>query len=128
MNEIITLSVFEIIGSPLCVASDDGEKVYERIRKAIRQGRSVVLSFVNITSMVPTFLNVAIGQLYGQFSGEEIRTKLTVKDMEPDDLFLLKRVIETAKRISKTRNSIRKPPRNSWEASMVSAVFLVTRI
>jgi len=70
MNEIITLSVFEIIGSPLCVASDDGEKVYERIRKAIRQGRSVVLSFVNITSMVPTFLNVAIGQLYGEFSEE----------------------------------------------------------
>ncbi len=34
MNEIITLPVFEIVGSPLCVASDDGEKVYERISTA----------------------------------------------------------------------------------------------
>ena len=97
MNEIITLPVFQIVGSPLCVASDDGEKVYERIRKAIRQGRSVALSFLNVTSMAPTFLNVAIGQLYGEFSEEEIRAKLTVKDMEPDDLVLLKRVVETAK-------------------------------
>lgn len=97
MNEIITLPVFEIVGSSFCVASDDGEKVYERIRKAIRQGRSVAPSFMNITSMAPTFLNAAIGQLYGEFSEEEIRAKLTVKDMEPDDLVLLKRVVETAK-------------------------------
>jgi hypothetical protein len=52
---------------------------------------------MNITSMALTFLNVAIGQLYGEFSEEEIRAKLTVKDMEPDDLVLLKRVVETAK-------------------------------
>ncbi len=98
MNEIIIiLSVFEIVGSQLCVAFDDGEKVYERIRKAIRQGRSVALSFLNVTSMAPTFLNVAICQFYGEFSEEEIRAKLTVKDMEQDDLVLLKRVVETAK-------------------------------
>ena len=97
MNEIIILPVFEIVGSSLCVASDDGEKVYQRIRKAIRQGRSVVLSFVNITGMAPTFLNAAIGQLYGEFSEEEIRAKPTVKDIEQDDLVLLKRVVDTAK-------------------------------
>ncbi len=97
MNELITLSVFEIVASPLCVASDDGEKVYERIWKAIKQERAVALSFINITIMSPTFLNVAIGQLYGVFSEEEIRAKLTVKDVEPEDLVLLKRVVETAK-------------------------------
>jgi hypothetical protein len=59
---MIILSVFEIVGSPLCVASDDGEKVHERIRKAIRQGRSVALSFMNITNLTPAFLNLAIGQ------------------------------------------------------------------
>ena len=97
MNEIITLHVFEIVGSPLCVASDDGEKVYERIRKAISQGRSVALSFMNITSLTSAFLNAAIGQLYGEFTQEQIRAKLTVKEMEQDDLALLKRVVETAK-------------------------------
>jgi hypothetical protein len=97
MNEIITLSVFQIVGSPLCVASDDGEKVYERIRKAIKQERCVALSFMHVTSLTSAFLNAAIGQLYGEFSEKEIRAKLTVKDMEHDDLFLLKRVVETAK-------------------------------
>jgi hypothetical protein len=97
MDEKITINVFEIVGSPLCVASDDGQKVYERIGQAMRQGRSVELSFVNITSLTPAFLNTAIGQLYGEFTEEEIRTKLAVKVMEPDDLFLLKRVVDTAK-------------------------------
>jgi Na+-driven multidrug efflux pump len=97
VNETITLPVFEIVGSSLCVASDDGQKIYERIEKAIRQGLSVALSFVNITSLTSAFLNAAIGQLYGEFSEEEIRAKLTVRDMEPDDLALLKRVVETAK-------------------------------
>jgi hypothetical protein len=97
VNESITLSVFEIVGSPLCVASDDGEKVYERIEKAMRQGRSVALSFLNVTSLTSAFLNAAIGQLYGEFSEAEIRAKLTAKDMEPDDLALLRRVVETAK-------------------------------
>lgn len=97
MTESITLSVFEIVGNPLCVASDDGEKVYERIEKAMKQGRSVSLTFMNITSLTSAFLNAAIGQLYGEFSEVEIREKLTVKDMEPDDLALLKRVVVTAK-------------------------------
>ena len=97
MKESITLSVFEIVGSPLCVASDDGEKVYERIEKAIKQGRSVSLSFMNITSLTSAFLNAAIGQLYGEFTEQEIRANLSVRDMEPDDLALLKRVVETAK-------------------------------
>jgi hypothetical protein len=97
VNESIIVSVFEIVGSPLCVASDDGEKVYERIEKAFRQRRSVSLSFVNVASLTSAFLNAAIGQLYGEFSEQEIRAKLTVKDMEPDDLALLKRVVETAK-------------------------------
>ncbi|MFH0822387.1 MAG: STAS-like domain-containing protein [Pseudomonadota bacterium] len=97
MKESITLSIFEIVGSPLCVASDDGERVYERVEKAIRQGRSVSLSFMNITSLTSAFLNAAIGQLYGVFSVDEIRASLSVRDMDPDDLALLKRVVETAK-------------------------------
>ena len=57
----------------------------------------MALSFMNVTSLTSAFLNAAIGQLYGEFSEEEIRAKLTVKDMEQDDLVLLKRVVETAK-------------------------------
>jgi hypothetical protein len=101
MGQDIAISVFEIVGSSLCVAADDGQKVYDRIEAALRGGRSVTVSFFNVTSLTSAFLNAAIGQLYGSFSEEEIRAKLRVKDMQPDDLALLKRVVETAKQYFK---------------------------
>lgn len=101
MKKNITVGVFEIVGSPLCVASDDGQKVYERIASALKEDRSVTVSFLNISSVTSAFLNAAIGQLYGTFSEAEIRSKLKVKDMQPDDLALLKRVVDTAKQYFK---------------------------
>ncbi|HKB66122.1 MAG TPA: STAS-like domain-containing protein [Pyrinomonadaceae bacterium] len=97
MNRGVELSVYEIVGSPLCVASEDGQKVYDRIAATIREDRSVSLSFRNINSLTSAFLNAAIGQLYGSFGEDEIRSKLRVHDMEPDDRALLKRVVDTAK-------------------------------
>jgi hypothetical protein len=97
MSNNLVLSTFEIVGSPLCVASSDGQKVYDRLAVALKEGRSIILSFHNITTLTSAFLNAAIGQLYGTFSEEQIRSLLKVQDMQADDLTLLKRVVETAK-------------------------------
>jgi len=97
MQKNVTISIFEVVGSPLCVASGDGQKVYERIAAAFRKGRRVKLSFHNISTLTSAFLSAAIGQLYGKFSEEEIRAMLKVQDMQQDDLSLLKRVVVTAK-------------------------------
>ncbi len=97
MSNSITLSVFEIVGSPLCVASDDGQKVYERIAAAVKEGHDVTVSFLNVASLTSAFLNAAIGQLYGSFGEDQIRARLKVKDMAADDLALLKRVVDTSK-------------------------------
>ncbi|MCA0404276.1 MAG: STAS-like domain-containing protein [Proteobacteria bacterium] len=91
------ISVFEIVGSSLCVASSDGQKVYIRLQAALKDKHSVSLSFGNVTLLTSAFLNAAIGQLYNSFSEQEIRDYLTVKDMQPHDLELLKRVVDTAK-------------------------------
>ena len=101
MNKNLVLSIFEIVGSPLCVASSDGQKVCDRIEAALKEGQNVVLSFHNITTLTSAFLNAAIGQLYGTFSEEEIRSLLNVQDMQQDDIALLKRVVETAKQYFK---------------------------
>lgn len=97
MQKELTISIFEVVGSPLCVASGDGQKVYERIAAALRESRNVAISFHNISTLTSAFLNAAIGQLYGKFSEEQIRALLKVQDMQPDDMALLKRVVETAK-------------------------------
>lgn len=97
MNGSLDLSIYEIVGSPLCVASEDGQKVFDRIAAALRQGRTVTVSFRNVTSLTSAFLNTAIGQLYGSFNEDEVRAKLRVQDTQPDDRALLKRVVDTAK-------------------------------
>ncbi len=97
MSEDLELSAYEIVGSPLCVASDDGQLVHDRIAAALREGRHTRLSFRNVTGLTSAFLNAAIGQLYGEFKSEEIRVLFSVEGMEADDLALLKRVVETAK-------------------------------
>ena len=101
MSQNLSISVFEIVGSQLCVASDDGQKVYDRIAVALKERRSVTVSFLNITGLTSAFLNAAIGQLYGSFTEEQIRSLLKVQDMQPDDLALLKRVVETARQYFK---------------------------
>jgi hypothetical protein len=115
MKNDLIISVFEIVGSPLCVASGDGQKVYDRIAMALQDERNVLLSFNNISMLTSAFLNAAIGQLYGTFSEEKIRSLLDVKDIQPDDLALLKRVVDTAKQYFKDPERFDQAIRNASE-------------
>lgn len=101
MSDDLVLSIFEIVGNQLCVASSDGQRVYERIAVALKEKRSVTLSFRNVTTLTSAFLNAAVGQLYSTFSEGEIRSLLKVQDMQADDMALLKRVVEMAKQYFK---------------------------
>ena len=97
MSEPITLRVYEVVGSGLCVASEDGQKVYDQLHQALKDGQKVRLSFQNVENLTSAFLNAAIGQLYGVFPSTLLKESLSVSDMEKDDQALLKRVIDTAK-------------------------------
>lgn len=88
----------EVVGSGLCVAYDDGERVHAAILKAIKKGDRVRLSFRGVEDLTSTFLNAAVGQLYGELSEEELKECLLPPcDASQEDLALLKRVVETAK-------------------------------
>ncbi len=115
MSKEIRVSPFEIVGNLLCVASDDGQKVYDRIAMALRDGQNVIVSFHNVTSLTSAFLNAAIGQLYGSFSADQIRAKRQVKDMAAEDLALLKRVVGTAKEYFKDPERFQKAEQAALE-------------
>lgn len=51
MSEKIEISMFEVVGSSLCVASIDGEKIFERLKTALEADRNVILSFQNVTTL-----------------------------------------------------------------------------
>ena len=97
MLKKITISLFEVVGSIFCVASNDGQKVYERISLALEQGCEVVLSFHNVSVLTPAFLNAAVGQLYNKFDWSLLRANLSAKDIDSEDQDFLKWVIDSAK-------------------------------
>lgn len=95
-NEVV-IRVFDVIASPLAVSSDDGQKLYDVIAPLVRQNKRVRLSFEKIEIMISAFLNAAIGQLYGEFPEDKIRSLFGVQDMSQEDLVLLKHVVDNAK-------------------------------
>lgn len=105
MNDQITIKVTDLIGSKLCISAEDGQKVFEKTEPFIRSGKKITISFENVTMLISLFLNVAIGQLYGSFSQELIRQQLKVKGLSSDDMELLKRVVDNAKKYYSNQKS-----------------------
>ena len=97
MTDVIKKSVYQIVGSDICVEADDGKKVYDVICEFIKQKQVFVLSFLNVNMLTSAFLNTAIGLLYKDFSEEDIKKYLSVDDIDSTDAVLLKRVVDTAK-------------------------------
>jgi len=96
-NSTIQIQVANIIGDVYAVEAEEGQKVYEIVKKAFEENRKVILSFLNIEMMTTAFLNAAIGQLYSDFSEETVKERLRVENISESGKVLLKRVVDTAK-------------------------------
>lgn len=104
MKKIIEeIRLTEIVGSDLCIASEDGQKVHDAIKKALQEEKKIRISFKNVDDLTSAFLNSAIGQLYGEFSEDDLKCNLAVSDASHEDLLLLKRVIQRAKEFFKDK-------------------------
>ncbi len=97
MSDPVIVRVFDIVGSPLGVSADDGQRVHDKIAPLLRDGHKVVLSFEQVETLISAFLNAAVGQLYGEFPEDRIRELVSVRDLDDDDTAVLKRVVENAK-------------------------------
>ena len=97
MTEPITVQVFDIIGGPLGVSAGDGQRLHDKVAPLIEAGTPVVLSFERVDILISTFLNAAVGQLYGEFPEDHIRKLLSVRGLAADDLDMLSRVVDNAK-------------------------------
>lgn len=99
MADRITLRIFDTIGSPIWVSTEDGQKVYEKITTAFKAQRSVDLSFAHRENLITAFLNAAIGQLYnGDYDDNFLQEHLAFVDISGDDRAMLERAIANAKR------------------------------
>ena len=105
MSESIKIKVTDLIGSPFCISAEDGQKIFGKVEKLLKEGKLVTISFENVTMLISLFLNMAIGQLYGSFSEDTVRSQLKVEGLSPDDRELLKRVVDNAKKYYANKES-----------------------
>ena len=93
----ITLRIIDITGTDICVAATHGNLVRSVIREHIQKGDSIMLDFEGVTLLTSSFLNTAIGDLYGEIDPRTLGQSLNVKNISQDNRDTLKFVIENAK-------------------------------
>lgn len=98
MNERIIICVADIIGGSLCFSAEDGQRVFDKMKPLLMQDKKITISFEWITTLLPFFLNVSVGQLYGTFTEEQVRTQVEVDGLKEGDVEMLERVIVNAKK------------------------------
>ncbi len=100
--------VYEQLGGSAAVSSEDGDQLFKRIKKAFENDIKVILNFNNINLITSTFLNSAIGQFYGIYDSQFIKSHLKTSNLGDDDLVLLKRVVDRAKEYFKDKERVEK--------------------
>ena len=110
----VMIIVTEVLGDTLCIASEDGQKVYEQIAAAFKEGKNVIVSFQNGEDITSAFLSEAIAQLYATFPQKQIEASLRVVDIEPDDEANLGYVIRDMKEDLKDPQRFREAAREAF--------------
>lgn len=95
--ESTTINIVNTIGDVYGVEAEDGQKVFDLVKKAFENGHKVILSFLNIEMLTTAFLNTAVGQLYKDYPEDLIKKYLSVDDISDSGKVSLKRVVDTAK-------------------------------
>lgn len=103
----LKLGITEVVGSSICVSIEDGTRLHDAILAAFQRGNPVALSFAGVGRLTTAFLNAAVGQLYNEFDEAEVRERLLPPvGASPEQLSLLKRVVDNAKRFFADRDRI----------------------
>jgi hypothetical protein len=104
----MNLQVHALIG-PNCITLEDGQVVYDRIYPELKAGHQIELDFKDVKLFASPFFNAAIGQLYKDFSSDELNQRLKMHGLTANGSIVLRKVGENAKvyySSSRARNAI----------------------
>ena len=105
MSKETLIRVVDIVGGPIYVSTDDGQKLYDKIAPLIRKGGKVVLSFDQVRYLIPVFFNAAIGKLYEEFTEESINQSISFQDMPAGWEDLHRHLMDRAKNYFENREA-----------------------
>lgn len=91
-----TLKVSIICGKH-CLAPDEGEALFKEIYGTLQKGEDVLLDFNGVDTLASSFLNTAVGRLFGKFDYGFLDARLQWVGLDQQDERVLRLVIENAK-------------------------------
>jgi hypothetical protein len=92
----MNLQIRELVGSN-CITLEDGQIVYDKIYPELKAGRAVELDFKDVKLFASPFFNGAIGQLFRDFSSDDLNRRLKMQGLTANGSIVLRKVIENAK-------------------------------
>jgi len=110
-----TISIFDIVGGKAAVSTEDGERLFTTISAFLEKDFEVVLNFANIETLITTFLNAAIGQLYSKYESPFLQKHLRVSNLAPEDRERMIKTIERAKEYFKNKDNLEKDIREAFD-------------
>lgn len=91
----MTIRLTDEVGA-ICVDPDDGRRVHALLADGLSRGE-VVIDFAGVTRVTSSFLNPAIGRLYGSFSADHLEHSLRFVGLSEEDRAILDLVIRNAR-------------------------------
>ena len=104
MGEMHKIIITSVVKTGICVASEDGSRLYKVLKHELSEGNDIEISFKGVEDLTSLFLNASICQLYKDFSEQQLKEHLSVTEIEPQDLDTLKRSVDRAKEYFKDPN------------------------
>lgn len=80
-----------------CVGPEEAERLFDLLEPALRAGGRVQLDFTGVDTLASSFLNVALGRLYGHLPASDVDALLEYKGLDPTDDRVVKLVVKNAK-------------------------------
>lgn len=93
----MTIKLNDFISCQKGITPGDGEPIYERIIDAFHNGDSVILDFDGVEMMTTAFLNVVIGNLYKDYTSDQLKGILSFINLPNAVAVRIKKVTDNAK-------------------------------
>ena len=91
-----TILVVDITGQ-FAVAGDDGQRLYDRMYEILGTAQNVQVDFYGVRVIATPFFNAAVGRLLKDVSPDELRNRISFKNLSLAAERTLAKVIENAK-------------------------------
>ena len=92
-----TIHVESILGKVEGINAEEGQQVYDHIIKAFFQSKKVILAFDNMEVISEEFLQYAVGELYKNYSHDEIKKNMRIDNIPFSGKVALKRIVDKAR-------------------------------